>query len=83
MDDGHTSAEETTPAFDFNAPRNFFCKNVSCNNQQVSVGVPEGWYVLRKSMGNRQSKTAAITCSLKCALIDIVNATWNRVADRY
>lgn len=53
--------------------RSYFCR--VCKKVETSVGIPDGWYVVKKSHGQNETlKTAAIACSIGCLAVDSVQA---------
>lgn len=50
----------------------WFCANeVECGKKAVTRGVPEGWYIVRRSRGEHLSlTTASIVCSVQCLVVD-------------
>jgi hypothetical protein len=69
-----------TPASQGYKEQEYWCRNNNCGRRIVSIGVPLGWYIVKKSDGSeRPLRTVAMACSLECHAQDIVRELANRV----
>lgn len=59
----------------------YHCRNEMCKKEVVSVGIPVGWYFVRKCVvENGQLMTVAMTCSLLCLVLDATSALYDQLA---
>lgn len=63
----------------------YWCNN--CKLNTTSVGLPRGWYMIKKAADPNDAKTkpgtnlrtVSILCSLKCIMMDTTNELFRRV----
>jgi hypothetical protein len=60
--------------------QDYWCRNPACRITVRSSGIPNGWYIVKKSFGNsNRLKTIAMACSLSCLVMDSVTFVVSRL----